>query len=47
MALMFWIYLIALATLAGAELNAELAKRWEGLVRGTAGQSRTEMPRAA
>ena len=35
LALMFWIYIIALATLAGAELNAELAKRWDGLVRGT------------
>lgn len=34
LALMFWIYLVALATLTGAELNAELGKRWEGLVRG-------------
>lgn len=32
LALMFWAYLIALATLAGAELNAELAKRWDGLM---------------
>ena len=48
LALMFWIYLIALATLAGAELNAELAKRWDGLVRGTGEvKGEAEMPRAA
>ncbi|MGA8111063.1 MAG: YihY/virulence factor BrkB family protein [Acidobacteriaceae bacterium] len=48
LALMFWIYLIALATLAGAELNAELAKRWDGLVRGTGEvKGEVEMPRAA
>lgn len=31
--LMFWIYLVALATLIGAELNAELAKRRDRLFR--------------
>jgi membrane protein len=45
LALMFWIYLIALATLAGAELNAELQKRWESLRRGSAGAP--EMAKAA
>lgn len=34
LALMFWIYLMALATLIGAELNAELAKRRDSLLRG-------------
>lgn len=33
-ALMFWIYLMALATLIGAEVNAELAKRRDTLYRG-------------
>lgn len=33
-ALMFWIYLMALAILIGAELNAELAKRRDSLLRG-------------
>jgi len=33
-ALMFWIYLMALATLIGAEMNAELAKRRDSLLRG-------------
>ncbi|MGA8529468.1 MAG: YihY/virulence factor BrkB family protein [Acidobacteriaceae bacterium] len=33
-ALMFWIYLMALATLIGAEMNAELAKRRDALYRG-------------
>lgn len=37
LALMFWIYLIALATLAGAELNAEMEKRWKALQQGIAG----------
>ena len=32
--LMFWVYLTALAILIGAELNAELAKRWDSLFRG-------------
>lgn len=32
--LMFWIYLIALAILIGAELNAEIAKRRDSLFRG-------------
>jgi membrane protein len=47
LALMFWVYLIALATLAGAELNAELAKRWAGLVRGTGGVKTADLGRAA
>lgn len=34
LALMFWIYLMALATLIGAEMNAELAKRRDSLLRG-------------
>ncbi|HEX3660623.1 MAG TPA: YihY/virulence factor BrkB family protein [Acidobacteriaceae bacterium] len=34
LALMFWIYLIAVATLAGAELNAELSKRRDALFGG-------------
>lgn len=34
LALMFWVYLIALATLAGAELNAELCKRRDALFGG-------------
>ena len=46
LALMFWIYLVALATLTGAELNAELAKRWRGLVRGGA-EATAELGRAA
>lgn len=33
-ALMFWIYLMALATLIGAEMNAELAKRRDSILRG-------------
>jgi membrane protein len=33
-ALMFWIYLTALVTLMGAELNAEIAKRRDSLFRG-------------
>ncbi|MGA7521446.1 MAG: YihY/virulence factor BrkB family protein [Acidobacteriaceae bacterium] len=33
LALMFWVYMVALATLAGAELNAELAKRRDALFR--------------
>lgn len=47
LALMFWIYLVALATVAGAELNAELAKRWRGLVRGDAVVTAEPQPKAA
>jgi membrane protein len=47
LALMFWIYLVALATLAGAELNAELEKRWRGLVRGDAVVTAEPQPKAA
>lgn len=43
--LMFWIYLTALVILAGAELNAELAKRRDSLFRGhvqaTSGRKRS------
>jgi membrane protein len=47
LALMFWIYLVALATLAGAELNAELEKRWRGLARGDAVVTAEPQPKAA
>jgi membrane protein len=56
-ALMFWFYLMALATLIGAELNAELAKRRDTLFRGhqkaawkqhhAIGEAKTERPASA
>lgn len=46
--LMFWIYLTALAILAGAEINAELAKSRDSLFRGhvqeTSGRKRSKIP---
>jgi membrane protein len=54
LALMFWIYLMALATLIGAEMNAELAKRRDSLLRGhqkaawkLARERQTERPASA
>lgn len=49
--LMFWIYLMALAILTGAELNAEIAKRRDTLLRADENahhkERRPRMPRAA